>query len=473
MTKTGSTRVASRFRPAALVALVIGGLSLMGCARDRGDTTVPGNAPRTVIAEPGAYDDIYVADSTYVERTTTTTTTTTTDGSVVGYDTLSDGSRVEVVTYVHSYPEPIETFPRVYWGGRWYYNINGDFVFYSDAYGGWTYYWGPPSPLVACWNGYYPWAPYSWGVGFYGPGWYWGGVGYYGYHAYGLPVVNESHHHHHHWSDTGGGNDGGKPSAGAPSHPSSPGGPAGDGPRRTKPAVASDGPRRTKPGAEATGAGNGRTRADAGPQRAAGPTRDDGPSRVANAAPTRATPDGGSKRAIGERTVPVRTPEAAGAPDRVAATSPGRVPPTRAPGRSTYVTSSGQRVTVIDPQQRANAPVRAVAPSRSARTIGSVPAANTRDPFSGPSRPRWDAPVASPSRGAAPSGWDAVGAGSPSRSGGSASPSRSAPSRSAGSGSTSTPSRSYSPSRSASPSRSYSPPSRSSAPSRSSSPSRS
>ena len=71
---------------------------------------------------------------------------------VVGYESLSSGDKVYVVTYVHTYPEPIDTYPRVYWSGRWYYNVNGDFVFWSPAYG-WVYYWGPPLPLVACWNG--------------------------------------------------------------------------------------------------------------------------------------------------------------------------------------------------------------------------------------------------------------------------------------------------------------------------------
>ncbi|MBC8068982.1 MAG: hypothetical protein IAG13_11665, partial [Deltaproteobacteria bacterium] len=216
---------------AALTAMVLlGGLS-SGCARSQGRGSVDPGAPKTIIAEPGKYDDIYVADSTYVERTTTTTTTTTTDGNPIGYDTLSDGTKVEVVTYVHSYPEPIETFPRVYWGGRWYYNVNGDFVFFNDTYNGWSYYWGPPAPLVSCWNGYYPWAPYYWGSGFYGAGWYWGGVGYYGYHAYGLPVVNEHHHHHGYWNDHGNGGGGRTPSAGGPSTKPSKGG-ATDGPAR-------------------------------------------------------------------------------------------------------------------------------------------------------------------------------------------------------------------------------------------------
>ncbi|HEY0138548.1 MAG TPA: hypothetical protein VGB85_30905, partial [Nannocystis sp.] len=85
---------------------------------------------------------------------------------LVGYETLSDGSKVKVVTYVHTYPEPIESYPRVYWSDRWYYNVNGNFVFYSPYYNSWTYYWGPPYPLVYAWNGYYPWAPYAYGYGY-------------------------------------------------------------------------------------------------------------------------------------------------------------------------------------------------------------------------------------------------------------------------------------------------------------------
>ncbi|MFY0537134.1 hypothetical protein [Nannocystis pusilla] len=91
------------------------------------------------------------------------------------------------MTYVHTYPEAIETYPRVWWSNRWYYNINGNFVYYSPYYNNWVYYWGPPSPLVYAWNYYYPWVPYSYGWGFYGNGWYWGGPGYWGYHAWGMP----------------------------------------------------------------------------------------------------------------------------------------------------------------------------------------------------------------------------------------------------------------------------------------------
>src|SRR5690606_20163374 len=76
---------------------------------------------------------------------------------------------------------------RRWWSDRWYYNINGNFVFYSPYHHGWCYYWGPPVPLVYAWNYYYPWVPYAYGYGFYGHGYYWGGVGHWGYHAWGQP----------------------------------------------------------------------------------------------------------------------------------------------------------------------------------------------------------------------------------------------------------------------------------------------
>ncbi|TPV95306.1 MAG: hypothetical protein B7733_10665 [Myxococcales bacterium FL481] len=106
---------------------------------------------------------------------------------LVGYQTLSDGSEVQVITYVHTYVEAVETYPRVNWAGAWYYNVNGNFVFWNNYWNGWCMYWGPPMGLVYAWNFYYPWVAFSWGVGFYGPGWYWGGVSHIGYHGYGAP----------------------------------------------------------------------------------------------------------------------------------------------------------------------------------------------------------------------------------------------------------------------------------------------
>ncbi len=190
------------------LAVLLGGSVASGCSRSiTGYESTPPQA-RTVAAAPAAYQTVYVESQVYA----------TPDGSpqphgyaapgapvagevppealaegsevppdLVGYETLSDGQQVKVITYVHTYPEAIETYPRVYWSDRWYYNVNGNFVFYSPYYNNWCYYWGPPYPLVSAWNVYYPWAPYAWGWGYYGHGYYWGGAAYHGWHAYGAP----------------------------------------------------------------------------------------------------------------------------------------------------------------------------------------------------------------------------------------------------------------------------------------------
>ncbi|MCA9711517.1 MAG: hypothetical protein KDK70_37105, partial [Myxococcales bacterium] len=121
------------------VAVLASGLTMLGGCANRSATNDYGSAypdapPRTVIAEPGAYDGVYVQQ--VIEQPGA-------DG-VVGYETLSDGTQITVVTYVHTYPEALDTYPRVWWSGRWYYNVNGDFVYYSDAWGSWVYYYGPP-----------------------------------------------------------------------------------------------------------------------------------------------------------------------------------------------------------------------------------------------------------------------------------------------------------------------------------------
>ena len=207
------------------LTLALAGMLATGCASKRNDqTSVPtqpayadpayaqqayaqqyqaGDLPR----QDAGYDDIYVQGQTYAQPTQEMP-------ELVGYDAMSNGEQVAVVYYVHTYPEAIETFPRVYWAGRWYYNVQGSFVFWDPYYGSWCYYWGPPAPLVVAWNYHYPWVTYSWGVGYYGAGWYWGGVGVYGYHSYGRP----SHHWHDHY---------GRPSR---SPNADPGGPTGGGP---------------------------------------------------------------------------------------------------------------------------------------------------------------------------------------------------------------------------------------------------
>jgi hypothetical protein len=433
------------FRRALLaVSCLSGGLTL-GCAGRNSswqDSGYPNAPARTIIAEPGGYEDVYVADQQYQEQVV--------DGrQVVGYDTLSDGTRVEVVQYVHTYEDPIDTYPRVYWGGSWYYNVNGDFVYWSPGYGGWVYYWGPPVPLVSCWNAYYPWAPYYWGVGFYGAGWYWGGVGYYGYHAYGVPVVNHYHHHHQQWADA---NPGG-PSSGHPGGPTnqpSPGGPTDDGPaRRDKPDRAPVAERDKPP--------------------AGAPARDGDPARR-NVAPSRA--DAGdriagdpAKRDVAPSRTPTRddvAPSRAEGGDRVAGAAPERKPTRTVPVRS-YTSGTGQRVTTIDPSAGRVAAQRSPSapPLRQSRSLGTVQQ-GPRDPFSSrTTQPRWDQPAATPSRDFS-ADTRSAGRSSPSAPSRSFSPSSSGPSR-ASSPSPSAPSRSFSPSRSSSSSsRTMSPPSRSS-----------
>ncbi|HEY8376019.1 MAG TPA: hypothetical protein VIK91_05995, partial [Nannocystis sp.] len=196
-------RLSSGPLSAVALALLVAG----GCSRsvDAGSTH-PDAIPRTVAAQPAAYETVYVQSQAYatptgapqargyaipgeapVDPEAQTQANVDNPPDLVGVETLSDGTQVKVVTYVHTYPEPIESYPRVWWSDRWYYNINGNFVFYSSYYGGWCYYWGPPVPLVYAWNYYYPWVPYAYGYGFYGWGWYWGGVGHWGYHAWGVP----------------------------------------------------------------------------------------------------------------------------------------------------------------------------------------------------------------------------------------------------------------------------------------------
>ncbi|MEZ4452037.1 MAG: hypothetical protein R3B09_21415 [Nannocystaceae bacterium] len=103
---------------------------------------------------------------------------------LLGYETTSTGQQLEVYVYVINVVQPIETYPRVWWSGRWYYNIDGYLVFYSPTFTRWCYYYGPPVGLAYAWNSYYPAQPYRWSTGYYGSGWYWGGTNRQGTHAY-------------------------------------------------------------------------------------------------------------------------------------------------------------------------------------------------------------------------------------------------------------------------------------------------
>jgi len=300
------------------IGVALLGLTMLGagCGKKQAPTTAPGTyqpAPRQVMAEPSPRQDVYV------ERSIRYETPPAEYPEAVGYEELSNGEQVVVVEYVHTYPEEIETFPTVVWAGRTYYNVHGDFVYWVDGWG-WCYYLGPPAPLVVYWNGYYPWAPYAWGVGYYGPGWYWGGVGMYGYHAYGLSVVHANHHHHHYHEydrrpgrdprpsrDAGvsgpvAGNSTGPVHKGEPV-PGGPRGQAADAPRRINPTGSRGEPRRTNP-----------------------------PARYAGDTPTRRNPS--PKVTEGSRR-----------------TNPS--PPIRTNG---YTTAGGQRITVVDPRATRTSP---------------------------------------------------------------------------------------------------------------------
>lgn len=395
------------------------GLAVTGCANNRVDgTRPPETAPRTVIAEPANYEGVYIDDSmAYREAPPPEVAAEAPDA--VGYETLSTGEQVQVVEYIHTYPEPVETYPRVYWSGRWYYNVEGDFVFWSPAYRGWCYYWGPPAPLVAYWNAYYPWAPYYWGAGFYGPGWYWGGVGYYGYHAYGLTVVNEHHHHHHHY-ETGRhkharrpdgpihkGGPTGQPSEGGPTRTPAKRDPASAKPAQRTPPGSKAGPTATPPARFAGNPPAKRTPPDAkGPAKRSPAAK--GPQRVAGtSAPQRTPPSNGSPA--------LRSPEAAkrglpvtATPQRTAPKPARRLAPD-GNGGYRYTDASGREITVVDPWGGRPAPGTRTSPSRPTKrqpTTGPVvrnprPAADrVRTPPSRPSAtaPTWRAPNVQPSR---------------------------------------------------------------------------
>lgn len=337
-------------------------LTATGCSKKQqpSATTVPGTsqagARRVVVAEPAPRQDVYV------ERSIRYDSPSAQYPEAVGYDELSTGEQVVIVEYVHTYPDEIETFPQVAWAGRTYYNVHGDFVYWADGWG-WCYYLGPPAPLVVAWNGYYPWAPYSWGVGYYGPGWYWGGVGMYGYHAYGLSVVHHDHHHHHyHQYDRQPGRDP-RPSRHADAEVPTSGLPTGP----TQPIPTGAG-KRTNPsgGSSRSGGGSKATRTNPGRFTGTTPTRRNPAPKVADAGAVRTNP--GSRRPSGVRT------------------NPG--PAIRTNG---YTTAGGQRVTVVDPRGTSTSP----AVRRRPTTIGRVPPGSaptrTNRPPSDPSftaRPR-------------------------------------------------------------------------------------
>jgi hypothetical protein len=437
-----NTRKVLKRRSIFVTGVLLALVSLSGCARQRQQTAAPIYAPPPTgtyqqqayqvgdtPAANYAYSDVYVQDQYFADPFEQQ------PAEMIGYETMSTGEQVVVVTYVHTYPEAIETFPRVYWAGRWYYNVHGSFVFWDPYWSVWSYYWGPPAPLVVCWNYHYPWVAYSWGVGYYGPGWYWGGVGYYGYHAYGRPPDYWRPSH----SPNG---DPGGPTGGRPSTPPNNGGGGGT------TGVEASGNR------DVTAGGTQPGRAPTQPTVAAGGTNVQAPAQPGRAGAAGTNVDAG-RTPVASRIEPSKPPRAPVASTRAPVASTTANPPrARVPNNVVIHSSSptATRPTYSPPVAR-----RAPANTPTSRSVGTNPHPNpsratpSRSNGAGPvvSSPSYRTSSPAPSRSSSPSY-------SPSRS---SSPSYS-PSRSS--------SPSYSPSRSSSPS--YSP-SRSHSPSRSSGPS--
>lgn len=162
-----------------------------GCAHRHVQVSYQPVVVETVTVVPA--QSVYVADVGYPQGPQAVDDYAYIEGAVavagenpdlLGYESLSNGSRVDVVVYVHIYEQPVESYPQVSWSGRTYHNVNGTLVYFSPQFGRYCYYWGPPVGLVYAWNHHYPARRYAWGAGYYGDGWYWGGVGHHGHHAY-------------------------------------------------------------------------------------------------------------------------------------------------------------------------------------------------------------------------------------------------------------------------------------------------
>ena len=100
-----------------MAGIALSALTLVGCKKNQ-QTQNP--EATTVIQATPDQQTAYGVQQAYVEPTEDVPET-------VGSETLSTGEEVAVVYYVHTYPEAVETYPRVWWAGRWFYNVDGEF----------------------------------------------------------------------------------------------------------------------------------------------------------------------------------------------------------------------------------------------------------------------------------------------------------------------------------------------------------
>lgn len=143
--------------------------------RDRAAASAARRTIRSLLFTVGAlllaacapqYEEVHVVHGDSAPPTVAT--------EVVAYEDFDDGTRVEVVTYVHGEVEPVTVYPSIVWAGRVYYNVGGHFVHFSPSCDCWVYYRAPPPPLVVVWNQAYPTYPFVWVHGHVGPVWHWG-----------------------------------------------------------------------------------------------------------------------------------------------------------------------------------------------------------------------------------------------------------------------------------------------------------
>ncbi|MGB1699993.1 MAG: hypothetical protein ACPHRO_08580, partial [Nannocystaceae bacterium] len=66
--------------------------------------------PPSYATQAAQFEQVDVIASSYAQPTEELPT-------LVGYENLSTGDQVPVVVYVHTYPDPIETYARVRWSG--------------------------------------------------------------------------------------------------------------------------------------------------------------------------------------------------------------------------------------------------------------------------------------------------------------------------------------------------------------------
>jgi hypothetical protein len=116
-------QAASATGPALVAGIVVAGAPVMPALRRLMFRAVASAVGALLVACAPTYEEVHIVTAEPVPAPVVT--------DVIAYKTLDDGTSVEVVTYVHSYVEPVTAHPSVVWSGRVYYNVGGSFVHFS------------------------------------------------------------------------------------------------------------------------------------------------------------------------------------------------------------------------------------------------------------------------------------------------------------------------------------------------------